>query len=262
MKGLLFLLCCIEILGTLLCGAEPNTASPAPGLSIDIPETTNPITTSISVLSTTSVSTTQATKLTSTQSAKTVSDPFKSYCPPSTAQESTTFVDMIFKEESLPLLMVTGGLMIVCTILLLSTLLLSCKVCRLSRRIKVLSSNADMISNSEYWMGTAKGDKGKSEEEPKETTVLMADVNQTQEEVGSGATKEEGKKVNVDEQMEEEKKREEGDTAKTEEASTAPVAAAENSSPSELQEEATDSQPDKAAAASTSEGTEEAKDVV
>ncbi|XP_036974399.1 uncharacterized protein LOC119030713 [Acanthopagrus latus] len=270
MKGLLFLLCCIEILGVLLCGADDLQASPTPdpinssdpAISLSQNNVLDP---STAVLPTTSVSTSTLDKLISSQSAETISRDSKS--PPSTPQpgpKHNTFIDTFFKGECLSLLMVTSGLFVGCTLLLLATLLLACKVCRLSRRIKVLSSDSDIISSSENGMGTAKKDKSKPEEEPRETTVLMADVNQTQEEVGNGAAKEGGEKVNADEQTEEEEKRmeEEGDAAKTEEASAAPVAAAENSSPPKQQEEATDSQPDDAAAASASEGTEEAKDVV
>lgn len=147
--------------------------------------------------------------------------------------------------------------MIACTILLVSTLLLVCKVCQLSRRIKALSSNVDLISSSEQWEGTGKKDKNKSEAEPKETTVLMTEISQTQEEVGNGTTTEEGGKVNEDGQTEEDKK-EEGDASNSEEASPTPAAAAENSSTSKPQEE----EPTKDVAASASEGTEEAKDVV
>ncbi|XP_070838697.1 uncharacterized protein [Chaetodon trifascialis] len=147
--------------------------------------------------------------------------------------------------------MVVGGLIIVCTILLLSTLLLACKVCQLSSRIKALSSNTELISSTEYWTGTAKKNKSEPETEPKETSVLMGDISQTQQEMGNGAT-EEGGKVNKERQMGEEDKKEVGDTAKSEEAS-----AAENSSSSKPQEEAANSQPTDATAASTSESKEE-----
>ena len=146
--------------------------------------------------------------------------------------------------------------MIACTILLVSTLLLVWKACQLSRRVKALSSNVDLIS-SEHWEETGKKDKSKSEAKPEETTVLMTEISPTQEEVGNGATKEEGGKVNEDGQTGEDKK-EEGDTSNAEEASATPETAAENSSSSKPQEE----EPTKDVAASTSESTEEAKDVV
>lgn len=154
--------------------------------------------------------------------------------------------------------MVSGGLMVVCTILLVSTLLLACKVCHLARHIRNLSSNSDLISNTEYWMGTDKKGKSKSEAEPKETTVMMADINETQAE--TNGTKEEGGKVTEEGQMGEENKEEVVGDA--EEASAKPVADADKSSPSKPQEEATDSPTTKAETAPTSEGTEEPKDVV
>lgn len=118
-----------------------------------------------------------------------------------------------------------------------------------------MSSNGDLISNSEYWMGTARKNKSKLEAEAKETSLLMADLSQTQGEMSNGTAKEDGGKVNEDGPMGEEKKV--GD--KSEEASTAPVTAAENSSSSQPGEEAANSQSTKAAAASSSEGAEEPK---
>ncbi len=108
------------------------------------------------------------------------------------------------------MLMVTGGLIIGCAILLVSTVLLAWKVCRLSRRLNALSSG-ELISTSEYWTGSAKKNKSKSEAEPNETAVLMADLSQTQEE--TGAAKEEAGKVNGDGQMGEENKKEAGNAA-------------------------------------------------
>lgn len=158
--------------------------------------------------------------------------------------------------------MVAGGLFIACIILLVSTLLLACKVCQLSRQIKALSSNSDLISTSAYWTGTAKKNKGKSETEAQETCILMADLNQMQEEKSNGTTNKEGRKVNEDGKIGEEDEKEVGDAANTEDASTTPAAVAENSSSAKPQEEATDSQSTKAVAASSSEETEEPKDMV
>ncbi|XP_035522542.1 uncharacterized protein LOC118331605 [Morone saxatilis] len=254
MNGLLVLLYCIEILGPLLCGAQVTTnfestqqdsqndstsasSSTSDGMSTHLPTTTTTVSQSSNSPST---------------------SPSPSPGPqPTTPNTNNTF----FSRDCLPVLMVTGGLILACTILLVSTLLLAWKVCHLSRRIKALSSNADLISNPEYFMGTDKKNKSKPEEtEAKETSVLMSDISQSQEERGNGTTKEEGEKVNEDEKMGEEKKKEVEDTANGEEASTTPVA--ESSSPPKPQEEATDSQPTPAVAASTSEGTEESKDVV
>ncbi|GLD72724.1 uncharacterized protein AKAME5_002404900 [Lates japonicus] len=138
------------------------------------------------------------------------------------------------------------------------------QVCQLSRRLKMLSSSADLISGSEYWVGTAKKNKDKSEMEAKETSILMADLNQTKEGAADGTTKEEEGKVKEDGQTEEENKKEVGAAANSEEASAgenkeAPV---ENSSSSKPQEDTADSQPTEAVAAPSSEGTGEPKDAV
>ncbi|TKS83522.1 Oligodendrocyte-myelin glycoprotein [Collichthys lucidus] len=226
MSGLFFLLCCAEILSALLCGAEQQFTGSSPSDTESLPDTTS-FSTSMTEASTAMISTHRATaKITS-----------KSPTTPSVTQ--TTALHNLFDRKCLPLVMVSGGLMVVCTILLVSTLLLACKVCHLTRRIKDLSSNSDLISNSEYWMGTDKKGKSKSEAEPKETTVMMADINETPAETGNG-TKEEGGKVTEGGQMGEENK---GDA---EEASTKPAADADKSSPSKPQEEATGSPTTKA----------------
>nr|XP_020454351.1 uncharacterized protein LOC109959391 isoform X2 [Monopterus albus] len=158
--------------------------------------------------------------------------------------------------------------MILCVILLVSSLLLTWKVCHLNRRLKMLSSNGDLVSNTEYWMGNAKKNKSNSKEEAKESSLLMADFNNTQENAGSDATKEEGGKVNMDGQMGDENEEEKGDTGKSDEASAAgnieemPVTDAENASSSRPPEGTTDSQVTKDGAASSSEGREEPQDVV
>lgn len=243
----LFLLYCIEILGALLCGAQNLTVLPTAGLRNDTDQE-DLTTTALTVLPNTS------SVVMSTQSPTTVIRfPSSRSTKPPPGPQPTTPNGMFYSKECLPVFMVTGGLIIACAILLVSTLMLAWKVCQLSRHIKALSSNADLISNTEYWIGTAKMNKSKSETEPRETCVLMADLGQSQEETGNGATKEEGGTVNGD------NKKEEGDAANSEEASSTP---AENSSSSKPQEEATNSQPTKAVAAPTSEGTEEPKDVM
>ncbi|KAM3601003.1 uncharacterized protein V6R79_005942 [Siganus canaliculatus] len=186
MAALLLLLCCIEVLGAL----SQNTTSTNGGLNVterDLSSTpvdpalstpagvTPEASSSVSVPSTT-------TAVSSGPTASTSSD------------LHTTAPSMLFYFKScLPITMVTGGLIIVCTILLLSTLLLAWKVCLLSSRVKALSSNADLISNSEYWMGTAKKNKNKSEPEAQETSVLMASVSATQEDEGEKANAKEQK---------------------------------------------------------------------
>lgn len=258
MNGFVFLLYYIVILGALLCGAQTtpgttndNVTTMTSNHSTAPASETSPLADSTSVAS----SVASTVSKTTTQSPTTVSpSPGPQPATTTTTTSSTTPIAVFYKKECLPVYMVTGGLIIACSILLLSTLFLMCKVCQLSKRVKMLSDNADLISTSEYWMGTAKKNKSASETEEKETTVLMADIAQTQEEMGNGTTKEEG--GNKDGPTGEEK--EVGDAAKSEEAST--VTVAENAS--KPQEEAADSQSTKAVAASTANGKEEPKDVV
>ncbi|KAK2879697.1 hypothetical protein Q8A73_023509 [Channa argus] len=181
---------------------------------------------------------------------------------------SSILGDLLKNKECLLLLMVCGGLIIACTILLLSTLLLIWKVCQLNRRLKALSSNNDLISTTEYCVRAAKMNENQSEPEPKESTILMSDFSQTQEDMGNGSAKEEGGKVNEDGQIGEENKKEAEGTGSNEEASTGDskgetrVTVAENSSSSQPQENTTNSQFTNAEEAPSSEGTEESKDVV
>ncbi|KAM6911676.1 uncharacterized protein PEZ65_015911 [Lycodopsis pacificus] len=257
MKGLLFLLCCIEILAAR-CGAA------------DVSSIQNPATTAFKNDSNTDSSqpypTSDASRMSTTP--PTVSQTSKSHStsrspgPQPTTTSTSTTIDMYYRRECLPVFMVAGGLIVACTILLLSTLLLMCKVCQLSNRVKMLSVNGDLISTSEYWIGTAKKSKSAQETEAKETTVLMAGIIQGQEDVGNGAAKEEAVKVKEDGQTGEKDKKEVGDAAKSEEASTTPVTAVENASSSKPQEGATDSQSVKAGAAPSSKGTEGPKEAV
>lgn len=259
MNGFVFLLYYIVILGALLCGAQttPGTTNDnVPSITSNY-STTAPASEASPLADPTSVASSVASTVSeaTTQSPTTVSpSPGPQPATTTTTTSSTTPIAVFYKKECLPVYMVAGGLIIACAILLLSTLFLMCKVCQLSKRVKMLSDNADLISTSEYWMGTAKRNKSASETEVKETTVLMADIAQTQEEMGNGTTKEEG--GNKDGPTGEEK--EVGDAAKSEEAST--ITVAENAS--KPQEEAADSQSTKAVAASTANGKEEPKDVV
>lgn len=176
--------------------------------------------------------------------------------PTTTTTKTISHSDIFSIKECRLVLFVSAGLIIACAILLISTLFLAWRTCHLSRLLRTLSTNGDLISNSEYWMGTARSGKSKPETEAKETTVLMSDLSQTQEAMGNGTTNEDGGKVKEDGQKGEEK--EAGDSANSEQQ----AAAAEDSSSSKPQEEADNSQSAKAAAASSSEGTEEPKDVL
>ncbi|XP_044078421.1 uncharacterized protein LOC122888259 [Siniperca chuatsi] len=265
MNGLILLLYCIEIMGALLCGAEVTRGFTIADVGNDMVQgesdkafrSESSITTLVADLTSTDSTMSEASRWMNTESPA-VSQFSNSHTtsPPPGPQPTTTHNSVFYRKECLTVFMVSGGLIIACVILLISTLLLACKVCQLSRDIKVLNSNVDLISNSEYRMGTKKN-KSKSEAEATETSMLMAVVSQTQEEMGNSTTIEDGGKVNKDGQMGEENKKEVRATANSEEASTTLVTTAENSSSSKPQEEGTNSM-----AASSSEGTEEPKDVV
>ncbi|KAK9536261.1 hypothetical protein VZT92_006060 [Zoarces viviparus] len=269
MKGLLFLVCCVEILAALLCGAAADVLSGASATTAKKDDSNADSHTTHAPFQ--PDPTRDASSMSTTLSTPTVSQTSKGHStlrspgPQPTTTSTSTTIDMYYRKECLPVLMVAGGLIVACTILLLSTLLLMCKVCQLSNRVKMLSVNSDLISTSEYWIGqpigTAKKSKSAPETEAKETTVLMADVILVQE-VGNGAAKEEAVKVKEDGQTGEEDKKEVGDTAKSEEASTTPVTAVENASSSKKQEGATDSLSVKAGAPPSSKGTEGPKEEV
>lgn len=240
MHGLLFLLYCVEILGTLLCRAQNSTESLTtdsdssfdqknvtmnhPITSGDMPESGHVVT---SVLPT-AVSHFSITKPTPIPNPKAI------------------MPNILFSwREYFSIFLVTGGLIIACTILLVSTVLLSWKVCQLSRRIKALSSNVELISNSDYWMGSAKRMKRKSEAGPAESNVLMVDLGEAQWKTDKeGAAEEEGGMANMD------KKKEAGSTTDGGDASTPSADSSSSSKPQEAE------------AAPTSEDPEEPKEVV
>ncbi|CAK6953576.1 uncharacterized protein LOC128371565 [Scomber scombrus] len=285
--NILLLLYCIETLMVLFCGADifptndnhdddslPETATPGKEILMarnalseptpaasTMPETTASDTSSIAVSHTS-----KASYLTSSESTVTpngqITPKYSVSNPPGPIPTATKHNDRFYKPECLRELAVAGGLIILCAVLLISTVSLTCKVCQLSRHINKLKRRD---SDSGCVMGTAMKEKSKSETEAIETTVLMADVSQTQEEVGNSATKEEEEKVSNNGQMGEENDKEPGDTALAsagENEKETLVISDENPSSPNLQEETADSQSAKAVAASSSEGTEEPKDVV
>ncbi|CAB1420514.1 unnamed protein product [Pleuronectes platessa] len=251
MNGLLLLFYCLEILAARLCGADgtkENTTSLSTAQS-SISASTSPdlITAETSEASSlrSSETFTTVSVLSSSRSPAATSVP-----PPKTTTTSTTVAPHwgTYRRECHALYLVSGGLIIVCTVLLVSSLMLTCKVRHLSRRLQALSGDADLISNSEFWMGSARRNKSRSGPEAKETKVLMTDFSQTQE--SDGANKEEGRKVSVDGQTGEENKKkleENGDESKKETPDT------EKSLSSKPQEEATDPKSSKAEADSSTE---------
>lgn len=152
------------------------------------------------------------------------------------------------------LLMVAGGLILACTILLISTLLLACKVCQLSRRLKMLCVHSDPVVPTKYGK-----DNNKSDADAKETVVLMDDLNQTHDEAGDGGngpdaeSKGEGK-----EEVRENGVEQRENAAKNEEVKETPAAASED--PSSPKEEGEKSHVDKTETAAASGEKGEAKE--
>ncbi|XP_047463189.1 mucin-5AC [Mugil cephalus] len=257
MTGLLSLVCCAEFLVALLlipCSSA-NVNTTTFNTSSDIsssamtPSSTSPA-------SQPNQDTNNNTSLLSTSIAPTVrAATIPTTATTTTSTTPTNFLDTLSKNAQSPFVQVVGGLVIGCVIFLISTLCLACKVCSLSRRLKALSSNDDLTSNPEHWEGNCKQDQNKSE--PRETTVLMADISQTQDEVSNGAAKEEGGKAKEDGQAV--GKKEEGDAAVSEQASATPAAAESSSSP-KPQEEAANPEPSSAAAAPAATPSSEEKE--
>lgn len=230
MNGLLLLLCCTQILSVVLCDNQ-TAAESQNDVNNTISETSTdppsaPAETSAFTGIQLPVGTSLATRTRTSASATASTTP-------------STTPGFINVKECLPILLVTGGLIICCTILLISTLILTCHVCHLSRQIKALSSSDDdLISNLDYWTGTAKRNKDKSEKpEDKEASVLLGDISQAQDEMD--ATKEENGTASGD------KKEEAGEGAS--------ATSAEESSSTKPQEEAADGQPTETEASPASE---------
>ncbi|KAM9847189.1 uncharacterized protein ACBR49_010432 [Aulostomus maculatus] len=242
----------IEILVALLCGAQDSelattsnnmTDAPPYRRSQDRPLTPFP-----------ENSPAMNHDLTVSPSQKTVSTSLR---PKPTTPTPSSLFD---QTECAPALMVAGCLIIACIILLFSTLYLTCKVCQLSRRIKKLGDNSDLIIN---WPRTTKRKTSKTETEANhETNVLMTDISQTREDLGDSTTKEdeEEKENNHGQEGEEEKKRKDEEAGETANGVEASVVAGDkketvvivNSSPPKLQEGTKSS--------SCSKATEEPKD--
>lgn len=81
----------------------------------------------------------------------------------------------LFKNDDCILVLMTGGLIIACTLLILSTLALAWKVCLLSKRISALSSNVDLSSQAGHTRGTNAKESSLCETELREGSMLMGD---------------------------------------------------------------------------------------
>lgn len=260
MKGsnTLLLLCCIKIMAVALPGAAQTTDSGTTIYSefISGDNTTTATTeqsseqssvsstnTDLSTLITTELS--EGSTSSTTDSRTTVSQTAAASAGP----QSTTNNPVIWmcdRKSGFIILTVIGSLIILCTILLVSTVTLACKVCHLRRQV---NNNADLISNHEYWMGTAQRNGGKSETDVRESTILLSHFTQPEEEINTSAAKEDGEK-----EKEAGKPGEEASKSVKEEGNTA-----EQNSVSETKKDAGDSPATKPA---SSEGSEEPKAAV
>lgn len=180
---------------------------------------------------------TSTTVQSSTTMSRSSFTPAHSTPSPSSEQPS---VCKFFGKGCHSVLLLVGGLIVACTILILSTLVLAWKVCLLSKRVSALSSSADLISQMECTRVTTVKKSSQSETELREGSVLVDDHLHE----GKGGM-EEGEEGTANEDKAEEAE----EAAKREEASPAPT---ENSSNPAAQEEP-------AKADSTSEGTEKPK---
>ncbi|XP_074528850.1 uncharacterized protein LOC141792002 [Halichoeres trimaculatus] len=241
MNTFLFLMCSIAILSTPLYGDETPDDDDDDGTSTYNYSTSGPEQSSPAAPTFYSTNIFELRHLKSTESPVPVSQSQSPSGPDTTTPKVITFKELLSAH------MVAGGLIILSFFLLISTLLLACKVCSLNKRIRELSSDTDLVITTDY-----QGAKGKPEKDVEETVVLMSDLSQTKEEMSNGTTKEEDEK----------NKMEDGDKIKSDGAAATPAAAAESSSPSKGPEETSESLPAEATAASNPEGPEEPKDVV
>lgn len=240
MSGLLFLLCCML---TVTWGEETtmvSTPRAEESMSPDLPPTdeSSPGSPAESPPGSTPGSF-QWTEQTTLPTHPSTHMPKSSAAP-----DDRSPSNLINMKHCLPVLMVSGGLIIACAILLISTLILAWKVCHLSGRLKALASNDDLISSSDFWTGTSKRAKGKAED--KEDSVLLCELDQKQGETVD--VKEESVVANGDKKMEEEEKEKEKEAGEAKQA-----VAAEQSSSTKPQEDAPSSPPAEAEAAPTSD---------
>ncbi|XP_077360980.1 uncharacterized protein LOC144006147 [Festucalex cinctus] len=167
----------IIILRALMCEAQNNSTS-----DLRTPKENA----SVSAISPGQSSRAVTTQLTSAVGSTSKSNPSPDSTPSSTASPvgvSDT------SNKCIALVMLTGGLILVCFVLLLSTLMLTCKVCQMSKRIGMLASEPAKRTESDGKY------KSNSETEAKENSMLLTDLSQTQEQVDHRGPEEESVKV-------------------------------------------------------------------
>ncbi|XP_061558798.1 uncharacterized protein LOC133416136 [Phycodurus eques] len=240
MKGPL--LYAVIILRALLCGAQNNTSTVSTALAATPPEETS----SAGAISPVPTSPAATPRLTSAVRSASKRNPL----PDSTPSGAAAPVGVLDRRE---LLMLTGGLVLVCVILLLSTLMLICKVCQMSKRNKMLGGDAakPTASDGKY--------KGNAETEAQETSMLLTNLSKTQEEVDrSDNPKEEGQKVRENGETGEGKQEAEEICKSQEAADVTPV----DDSSFVTQQKDVDGPSANAAAAPSPDATEEPKNLV
>ncbi|XP_019714425.1 uncharacterized protein LOC109508945 [Hippocampus comes] len=235
----------VIILRALMCGAQNNSYN-VPSLLASTPDPRTPEeNVATGAMSPRPSSQAATTPLPSAVRSTSKPNPLPDLTPSSVA----TPVGVLDTRNCIPLMMLTGGLILICLILLLSTSMLTCKVCQMSKRIRMLGSDfaKQMESNGKY--------KSNLETEAKETSMLLTDLNETQKEVDRSGPKEEDVKVRENGEKGEGKQEAE-EAAKSEEA--ADVTPVDDSS-CLTQQKPGDAN---ASVAASPDGTEKQKDVV
>lgn len=166
------------------CGANPDTTM-GPSVTTGLTTTTNQTSTTHSTRATSGTNIPANTNTPSRPYTKAHPDP----CP-----------DCLFTEmNGTILLIVAGCLVVLCTVLLVSTVVLLYQVFHLKHQLcsSTISSrptrnNVDLVSGSGHW-GTGQKTKERPGSEPSETSLMMAELKQTQEGENGKTDKGQGK---------------------------------------------------------------------
>lgn len=233
------------MLRALVCGAQNNSYN-VPALLATTPDPRTPKeNVAASAMSPRPSSQAATTPLPSAVRSTSKPNPLPDLMPSRAAAP----VGVLDTHKCIPLVILTGSLILICLILLLSTSMLTCKVYQMSKRIRMLGSDfaKQMESDGKY--------KGNLETEAKETSMLLTDLNETRKKVDHSVPKEEDVKV-CENGEKGEGKQEAEEAAKSEEA--ADVTPVDDSS-CLTQQKSGDAN---ASTAASPDGTEKQKDVV
>ncbi|RVE63624.1 hypothetical protein OJAV_G00138190 [Oryzias javanicus] len=240
------LFCVVLLCASLLIQCAETENSPTSSLS-NTP--TSPL------LSTTNSSnenkaTTNLIKTTVYGQIKSVPPPVKPTASASTTTPATNtnnFLSALLQEHCLQVFFVCAGLIAACTILLVSVLILACKVCHLSKKLKTLRINGELAGDSGCFVSLSENTNYKAEAE----TKLLTNTSQEKLEMSNSATVEEGGIAN----------KEDGEPTATEKCDEAPPPSSEEDTSLKPQEEVTTSEPPSAAAPEPSGEAEQPKEV-